>query len=62
MKKSCKKYAIHKDGTEIFGSLCSFKSEAEDLLQDLKHNIINMPESEKSKIRVGEVELCWNEN
>ena len=62
MKKSCKKYAIHKDGTEIFGSLCSFKSEAEDLLQDLKHNIINMPESEKSKFRVVEVELCWNEN
>lgn len=62
MEKSCKKYAIHKDGTEIFGSLCSYRSGAEDLLQDLKRNIINMPESEKSKFRVVEVELCWNEN
>ena len=62
MKKSCKKFAIHKEGTMIFGSLCSFKSEAEDLLHDLQANIINMPEKEKSRFRVVEVELTWDED
>ena len=62
MKKSCKKFAIHKDGTMVFGSLCSFRDEAEDLLQDLKKNIINMPENEKAKFRVTEVELTWDED
>ncbi len=61
MKKTCKKYAVHKDGTMVFGSLCSFKDEAEDLLQELKKSIITMPESEKSKFRVVEVELSWDE-
>lgn len=61
MKKSCKKFAVHKDGTTVFGSLCSYREEAEDLLQDLKKNIINMPEEEKAKFKVIEVELVWNE-
>ena len=62
MKKSCKKYAVHKLGSEIFGSLCSFREEAEDLLQDLQKNIINMPKSEKDKFKVIELELTWNED
>ena len=62
MKKTCKKYAIHKDGTTVFGSLCSYREEAEDLLHDLQKNIINMPEVEKRKFKVVEVELVWNED
>lgn len=62
MKKTCKKFAVHKDGTMIFGSLCSYREEAEDLLRDLQDNIINMSNDEKSKFKVIEVELSWNEN
>ena len=62
MKKSCKKYAVHKLGSEIFGSLCSYREEAKDLLRDLQKNILNMPKSEKDKFKVVEVELFWNED
>ena len=62
MKKTCKKYAVHKSGTEIFGSLCSYKEEAEDLLHDLQANILNMPDAEKSKFKVVELDICWDED
>lgn len=62
MKKSCIKYAVHKLGTNIFGSLCSYEDEANDLLQDLKMNIVNMPEDEKAKYVVAKVEVSWNED
>ena len=61
MKKTCTKYAVHKDGTEVFGSLCSYESEALELLDDLKKNIISMPEEEKKKFRVVKVSLSWDE-
>ena len=62
MKKTCTKYAIHKQGTSIFGSLCSYKDEAQALLDDLHKNILNMPEEEKSKYHVAKVELSWDED
>lgn len=62
MKHSCIKYAVHKEGTNIFGSLCTYESEAQDLLNDLKTNIINMPEEEKEKFKVAKVELVWYED
>lgn len=62
MKKTCIKYAVHKTGTEIFGSLCSYESEALELLDELKKNIISMPEEEKAKFKVVEVELAWHED
>lgn len=62
MKKTCIKYAVHKTGTKIFGSLCSFKSEALELLDELKKNIISMPEEEKAKFKVVEVTLTWDDS
>ena len=61
MKKTCTKYAVHKTDTNIFGSLCSFKSEALELLDELKKNIISMPEEEKAKFNVVEVTLTWDD-
>ena len=61
MKKTCIKYAVHKTGTEIFGSLCSYESEALELLDELKKNIISMPEEEKAKFKVVEVSLSWDD-
>lgn len=51
------RWAVHKAGTEQLGYLCSFKSEAEDMLNDLKANIINMPASERDKYKVVEVKV-----
>lgn len=62
MKKTCTKYAVHKTGTEIFGSLCSYESEALELLDELKKNIISMPEEEKAKFKVVEVTLTWDDS
>ena len=62
MKKTCIKYAVHKTGSEIFGSLCSYESEALELLDELKKNIISMPEEEKAKFKVVEVELTWDDS
>lgn len=61
MKKTCIKYAVHKAGTEVFGSLCSYESEALELLDDLKKNIISMPEEEKEKFKVVKIALSWDE-
>lgn len=61
MTKSCIKYAVHKAGTQLFGSLCMYREEAEDLLDDLQKNIIHMPDDEKSKFKVVEVKLEWDE-
>lgn len=63
MKKTCIKYAIHKRGTSIFGSLCSYEDEAQELLDDLCKNIRNVSEEEeKSKYYVAKVELSWDED
>jgi len=62
MKKTCIKYAVHKTGSEIFGSLCSYKSEALELLDELKKNIISMPEEEKAEFKVVEVTLIWDDS
>lgn len=61
MRHTCKKYAVHKAGTEMFGSLCSFKAEAQDLLDDLHKNIKLKTEDEKSRYHIVEVELSWDE-
>ena len=62
MRKSCTRYAVHKAGTELFGSLCSYESEAQDLLDDLQKNILNMPADEKKKFHVAKVEISWDED
>lgn len=56
-KKSFTRWAVHKTGTEQLGYLCSFKSEAEDMLRDLKVNLLNMPEAEKARYKVVEVKV-----
>ena len=53
-KKSFTRWAIHKSGTEQLGYLCSFKSEAEDMLRDLK---ASMPEAKKAQYKVAEVKV-----
>jgi len=59
--KTITRWAVHKQGTEQFGYLCSFKSEAENMLNDLKKDILNMPDSEKAKYSVVEVTVSWSE-
>jgi len=61
-RKSTTRWAVHKRGTEQFGYLCSFKSEAEDLLNDLFKNAYTMSEKEKSKYCVAEVTVTWDED
>ena len=52
--KSFTRWAVHKTGTEQLGYLCSSKSEAEDMLRDLK---ANMPEAKKARYKVVEVKV-----
>ena len=59
---STTKWAVHKAGTNQFGYLCSFKEEAEHMLEDLKKDIINMPKSEIEKYYVVELEITWEES
>ena len=51
------RWAVHKIGTEQLGYLCSFKTEAEDMLRDLKVNLLNMSEAEKARYKVVEVKV-----
>lgn len=62
MKKSVTKWAVHKAGTEQLGYLCSFKDEAERMLEDLKKNVYQMPKIELDKYRVVEVQVSWIES
>lgn len=62
MHKELTRWAIHKQGTNQLGYLCSFKSEAEDMLADLHKDILNMSEEEKDKYHVIEVKVSWDEN
>lgn len=55
--KSFTRWAVHKVGTEQLGYLCSFKSEAEDMLRDLKSNLLTMPKAEKDQYKVVEVKV-----
>jgi len=61
MQKTITRWAIHKIGTEQFGYLCSFKKDAEDMLRDLNTNNYTMVDKEKSKYRVVEVKVSWEE-
>lgn len=61
MQKTITRWAIHKAGTERLGYLCSFKDEADDMLRDMHKDIITMSEAEKSKYRVVEVKVSWEE-
>ena len=60
-RKSTTRRAVHKRGTEQFGCLCSFKSEAEDLLNGLLKSLCTMSEEEKSKHCVAEVTVTWDD-
>ena len=60
-KKTITKWAIHKSGTEQLGYLCSFKDEAEQMLEDLKKDVYQMPKNELDKYRVVEVQVSWAE-
>lgn len=51
------RWAVHKTGTEQLGYLCSFKSEAENMLEDLKVNLLNMSDAEKTRYKVVEVKV-----
>ena len=51
------RWAVHKTGTEQLGYLCSFKREAENMLEDLKASIINMSDEEKARYKVVEVKV-----
>lgn len=62
MKKTVKRFAVHKRGTEQLGYLCSFKDEAQALLADLKNNIFSMPQTDLEKYQVVEVEVSWEED
>lgn len=55
--KSFIRWAVHKTGTEQLGYLCSFKTEAEDMLRDLKANLLNMSEAEKARYKIVEVKV-----
>ena len=55
--KTLTRWAVHKTGSEQLGYLCSFKSEAEDMLRDLKVNLLNMSEAEKARYKVVEVKV-----
>lgn len=61
-KKTVTRWAVHKDGTEQLGYLCSFKDEAEQMLEDLKKDVKSMPSSELEKYHVVEVTVSWEEN
>ena len=60
-KKTITRWAIHKVGTEQLGYLCSFKDEAEHMLEDLKKDIYQVPSLEIEKYKVVEVQVSWIE-
>ena len=62
MQKTITRWAIHKSGTDQLGYLCSFKREAEDMLNDMHKNIITMSEEDKNKYHVIEVKVSWDED
>ena len=62
MQKTITRWAIHKSGTDQLGYLCSFKREAEDILNDMYKNIITMSEEDKNKYHVIEVKVSWDED
>ena len=59
--KHAKKWAVHKTGADQFGYVCSFKEEAEHMLADLQQSILHMPESDRQKYKVVEIDLSWEE-
>lgn len=61
-KKTITRWAVHKQGTEQLGYLCSFKSEAEHMLEDLKKDVYRMPGSELNRYHVVEVQVSWIES
>lgn len=61
-KKTITRWAIHKVGTEQLGYLCSFKDEAERMLEDLKKDIYQAPSFDIEKYRVVEVQVTWTES
>ena len=60
-KKTITRWAIHKAGTEQLGYLCSFKDEAERMLEDLKKDIYQASSLEIEKYKVVEVQVSWTE-
>lgn len=61
-KKTITRWAIHKVGTEQLGYLCSFKDEAERMLEDLKKDIYQASFLEIEKYKVVEVQVSWTES
>lgn len=62
VKRTITRWAIHEQGTEQFGYLCSFKSEADNMFENLFKNTFNISPEEKAKYQVVEVEVSWIEN
>ena len=60
-KKTATKWALHKLGTNQFGYMCSFQNEAEQMLDDLKKDVLHMPEKELKKYKVVKIALSWDE-
>ena len=61
-KKTVTRWAVHKLGTEQLGYLCSFKDEAEKLLEDLKKDVLRAPTLGLDKYTVVEVQVSWEED
>ena len=60
-KKTVTRWAVHKAGTDQLGYLCSFKDEAEHMLEDLRRDVKSMPSNELEKYHVVEVTVSWEE-
>ena len=61
-KKTITRWAVHKEGTEQLGYLCSFKDEAERMLADLKKDILRTATLDIDKYKVIEVQVSWTES
>lgn len=60
-KKTVTRWAVHKSGTDQLGYLCSFKDEAERMLEDLKKDVYQTSSIDLDKYRVVEVQVSWLE-
>ena len=52
---------MHKSGTDQLGYLCSFKDEAERMLEDLKKDVHQTSSIDLDKYHVVEVQVSWLE-
>ena len=61
LRKTITRWAVHKSGTDQLGYLCSFKDEAEKMLEDLKKDVYQTSSIDLDKYHVVEVQVSWIE-